>query len=78
MRKCPKCGSRSEVIDSRETENSIRRRRGCIKCSSRWTTFEMSAGDARALDKLRDATSTARRALKEVEASVTPDPRNSL
>ncbi len=41
--KCPYCGfDESRVIDSRPTEdnNSIRRRRECTKCTSRFTTYE--------------------------------------
>lgn len=42
--KCPFCGyEESKVIDSRPTdENSrIRRRRECIRCSKRFTTYEI-------------------------------------
>ena len=41
--KCPRCGcSESKVIDSRSTEegSSIRRRRECLQCAHRFTTFE--------------------------------------
>ena len=40
--KCPNCGfTESKVIDSRPTENSsIRRRRECLNCKSRFTTYE--------------------------------------
>lgn len=41
--KCPKCkGKNTRVLDSRETNggNAIRRRRECIKCKHRYTTFE--------------------------------------
>ena len=41
--RCPKCGSRSDkVIDSRQSRQgqSIRRRRQCLKCSYRYTTYE--------------------------------------
>ncbi len=41
--KCIYCGhAESKVIDSRATEesNSIRRRRQCLKCGKRWTTYE--------------------------------------
>ena len=41
--KCPYCSfTESKVIDSRPTEDSerIRRRRECIKCQKRFTTFE--------------------------------------
>lgn len=41
--KCPNCGhTESKVIDSRPTENSsIRRRRECLECSKRFTTYEI-------------------------------------
>lgn len=41
--KCPSCGyTDSKVVDSRPTENSsIRRRRECLKCSNRFTTYEI-------------------------------------
>ena len=41
--KCPFCGfSEGKVIDSRPTEdgNAIRRRRECLKCQRRFTTYE--------------------------------------
>ena len=42
--KCPNCGYQdSKVIDSRPTVegNSIRRRRECLSCQKRFTTFEI-------------------------------------
>lgn len=42
--KCPYCGyEESKVIDSRPTEDGekIRRRRECLKCVKRFTTYEM-------------------------------------
>ena len=41
--KCPYCGyEETQVIDTRETENleATRRRRECLKCSKRFTTYE--------------------------------------
>ena len=41
--RCPYCGfTESKVIDSRPTEESsaIRRRRECLKCQKRFTTYE--------------------------------------
>lgn len=41
--KCPYCGyEESKVVDSRSTEDnlSIRRRRECLQCSKRYTTYE--------------------------------------
>lgn len=42
--RCPFCNENNDrVINSRETQNgeSIRRRRECIACDKRWTTFEV-------------------------------------
>lgn len=41
--KCPYCGSReTEVVETRDSEDleTIRRRRSCIKCEKRFTTYE--------------------------------------
>jgi transcriptional repressor NrdR len=41
--RCPKCGSRDDkVIDSRQSRDSssIRRRRECLSCKYRFTTYE--------------------------------------
>lgn len=40
--KCPECScEESKVIDSRPTENKVRRRRECIQCGFRFTTYEI-------------------------------------
>ncbi|MBQ6706045.1 MAG: transcriptional repressor NrdR [Clostridia bacterium] len=42
--KCPFCGyEESKVVDSRSTDegNRIRRRRECLKCAQRFTTYEI-------------------------------------
>jgi transcriptional repressor NrdR len=41
--KCPYCGtSRDRVVDSRDSSQgeAIRRRRQCLDCGKRWTTYE--------------------------------------
>ena len=38
---CPKCGhDDSKVIESRGTGDAVRRRRECLACGSRYTTYE--------------------------------------
>jgi len=38
---CPYCGHQdSRVIDSRDVNDGIRRRRQCLKCGARFTTYE--------------------------------------
>jgi len=39
--RCPFCSSsENKVVDSRPNENGIRRRRECLKCLKRFTTYE--------------------------------------
>ncbi|MCL2149787.1 MAG: transcriptional regulator NrdR [Dehalococcoidia bacterium] len=39
--KCPYCNfEESRVLDSRDTENGVRRRRKCLRCAARFTTYE--------------------------------------
>ena len=52
--KCPFClNSENDVIDTRETDNEIvtRRRRECIKCKKRFTTYERVEVDLRVIKK---------------------------
>lgn len=38
---CQKCGSEdSKVIESRDTGDAVRRRRECLNCGARYTTYE--------------------------------------
>ncbi len=38
---CPYCGYQdSKVIDSRDVNDGVRRRRQCLSCNSRFTTYE--------------------------------------
>ncbi|MBI3536790.1 MAG: transcriptional repressor NrdR [Chloroflexi bacterium] len=42
--KCPFCGKdANKVIDTRESEETIRRRRECLNCKRRFTTYERIA-----------------------------------
>ncbi len=44
---CPHCGHKeSKVIDSRDTSDGIRRRRECLSCSQRFTTYERVQANA--------------------------------
>jgi len=40
MVKCPFCESETKVIETRESEDSVRRRRECERCERRFTTYE--------------------------------------
>ena len=38
---CPNCGCTfSSVVNTESITNAIRRRRECLECSVRWTTYE--------------------------------------
>jgi len=54
-RKCPQCGNRSGVVDTRETESTVRRIRQCIKCETRWTTWEASLNPENAVRSVLEA-----------------------
>ena len=65
--RCPKCGSRDDkVIDSRQSREglSIRRRRECLKCAYRYTTYEeIERTDLRVIKRDRSHESFDRRKL---------------
>ena len=49
---CPYCSYiETKVVDSRESENNVRRRRECEKCSKRFTTYEKVEFDLTVLKK---------------------------
>ena len=49
---CPYCSHiETKVVDSRESENNVRRRRECEKCSKRFTTYEKVEFDLTVLKK---------------------------
>lgn len=47
---CPRCNGESKVIDSRDGESARRRRRECLRCKNRYSTYEIQAEE---YDKLR-------------------------
>ena len=55
--KCPRCGDESKVIDSRSGGSkfgfdSVRRRRECLACELRFTTYEVHDSGLEDIDKL--------------------------
>lgn len=49
---CPNCGlRRMVVIDSRVQAGSVRRRRKCMDCNFRVTTYEVTAFEKRLIDE---------------------------
>lgn len=65
--RCPKCGSRDDkVIDSRQSRDAatIRRRRECLNCKYRFTTYEeIERSDLRVIKRDRTHESFDRRKL---------------
>lgn len=54
MRHCPQCYCGSKVIETRETDTTVRRVRQCRKCARRWTTWEMSRNGADSMKAVRE------------------------
>lgn len=53
---CPACNGESRVIDSRDGEDSRRRRRECGSCKHRYTTYEIHAAAYDRLQALKVST----------------------
>lgn len=87
--RCPLCGGDTKVTDTRPTEASLRRRRCCLVCAHRYTTYEVvSADDAkdgalvmfskRRLTSLRHALSSIDRIIGGGEATKRERKRRGL
>ncbi|MGK9450324.1 NrdR family transcriptional regulator [Acidithiobacillus caldus] len=49
---CPKCGSsKHRVIDSRQYDFGVRRRRECLECGERFSTVEIRKSEYASLQK---------------------------
>lgn len=52
VKQCPKCKSNNiEMRDTRPSNGSIRRRRMCLDCKTRWTTYEVTEEDFKFLQQ---------------------------
>jgi transcriptional repressor NrdR len=49
--KCPFCGAETKVTNKRDSEGETRRRRECLKCQKRFTTYEKIEADIRVIKK---------------------------
>ena len=75
--KCPYCGYKEDkVVDSRATseESAIRRRRECLKCGKRFTTYEYIEKRPVSMEKMEEIIAQVERAIqrksdREVSAS---------
>jgi len=49
---CPFCGGNTRVTDNRDSPEGVRRRRECLKCKKRFTTYEkIGKGDLYVIKK---------------------------
>lgn len=69
-RKCPECGSSSSVVQTRETELTVWRRRECIRCKVRWSTWEATTNPERMVEAMREAMTKIKTAAKLGEAAI--------
>lgn len=47
---CPECGYKTQVLESRERDGHVQRRRACGKCGIRFNTTEVKVDSANAFD----------------------------
>ena len=68
--RCPQCNTNTEVLDSRPVrdKNGTRRRRGCLRCSHRFSTYEfIDNTEGLGMKELLEATIGMRIALHSLE-----------
>lgn len=61
---CPKCSGKSEVSDSRPKDGTVRRRRKCLKCGHKYTSYEV---DVSTLLLVRNQSKTVKHVLRELQ-----------
>ena len=64
---CDICPGDTKVIESREVGNVVRRRRECVTCQTRFTTYEVSAEEVKGILK---APLSAQKSLEDVQAAL--------
>lgn len=70
--RCLECGHpNSTVRDSRPRDRAIRRRRVCLKCGHRWTTWEIPADAASLLDEIERIPEMLRTIAEQVDGAAT-------
>lgn len=71
MNRCPSCNSRkNQVYDSRPHDGTIKRRRRCLSCDERWSTFEVSEATYAAIVDLDALLGEAASALAVATAAI--------
>lgn len=65
---CPKCNSlQLNVISTREHEEGIRRRRGCLVCGFRFTTVEIGMKEYKGCKRLQEKASLLQTLLRRMQ-----------
>jgi len=73
---CPNCGShRSTVEDGRESSGAFRRRRTCVSCKERYTTYEVVGGTIPSdlYERLENLSKTLKAYLTDMKPEQKPD-----
>ena len=65
---CSRCGTHTQVVDSRATIYGTRRRRLCPSCSFRFSTYERSDAPAITERELRDLRTALERVMVRLDA----------
>lgn len=70
-----KCGGKTQVLDSRPVKvqgsAAIRRRRSCVQCGARFTTYEINDDKIRILEQAELARSRFREMVARVQQIIT-------
>jgi len=64
---CPKCGKEGKVIETRKRDGIAVRRRRCIRCIERWTTWEAGDNSATAASVRMATLKKMREAIDQIE-----------
>lgn len=70
MRICTHCGGSSQVLETRATVSTIRRRRKCLQCGERWWTHEVSEGAYMVSPEMQQRIDGAKAALASIESDL--------
>lgn len=67
---CSKCGSAMDVIDSRASDTSVRRRRKCKTCGYLITTYEITAAQKAIYERSEKQYAGLKQRIHEMENSL--------
>jgi transcriptional regulator NrdR family protein len=70
MASCPRCKRKCLAVDSRDDGMTVRRRRQCVHCELRWTTYESPVNGMERLEALETALMEAERHIRSLRHEV--------